>query len=199
MGRGNCNVNTGIGEKVYYVDNDLLQLYYEKANPEHIVFGKELTIENSSQYEYDQDESQQFFDDTINNIKTQLMKKFKSLKETNHWNGRRKHVILESDSFEIALEDNEWSIAFELLMKPDGNAGLKKNNAKSFGKGLRDILLDNFEKIYIRTSAWTCGKVTKESAKQSDIEDKNNKKYQKEHETETNNTEDTQTANKKKT
>ena len=177
MGRGNCNVNTTAGECVFYVDNDLLQIYYNKSNPEETVFGKELTTSTMGQYEYDQDESQKFFEEQLNTIKSQLMKKFKSLKEADYWSGRSKHIVLENNMYGIALEDNEWSVAFELIMKIDGNPGLKKHNAKSFGKGLRDILIKNFGTIHIRTSAWTSAELTKDIARKMDSEEKENKRY----------------------
>lgn len=172
MGRGNCNVKTQNGESIYYIDNDDLQIYFEKDNPEHIVFGKEIPYEDQDKYEYDQESSQIHFDDTIDNLKNQIMKRYKSLTPCDKWIGRHKHAILENKCFYVALEDNEWSIAVELLIKDDANTNLQRKNAINFGKGIRDILLKNFDVIHIRTSAWTSGELTKELAKQMDTEAK---------------------------
>lgn len=173
MGKGNCNVKTEYGESIYYIDNDFIQYYYKKDDPYLTpILGKYIAPEDRNLFEYDQDTSQIEFEAVIDLLKEQLMHRFKSLSPCDKWIGRHKHAILENKCFYIALEDNEWSIAIELLIKDDANIHLQRKNAINFGKGIRDILLKNFDVIHIRTSTWTSERLTKEKAKQMDTETK---------------------------
>lgn len=176
MGRGNCNVRTEIGESLYYISNDYLHMYVEKANPEHIEYNKDIPYDKQDEYEFDQESTQINFDETIQSLADQFMKRFKSMTPCDIWVSRHKHAILENKCFYIALEDNEWSIAVELLIKEDANINLQRKNAANFGKGIRDILLKNFDTIHIRTSAWTSSELTKEDVKTMDEAEKETKR-----------------------
>lgn len=77
---------------------------------------------------------------------------------------REKHAILQNQLFYIALEDNEWSLAVELLQKDedwsDGwRQNLQKRHFQRYLDGIRDSLFEQFESLGIRTGAWTSGTI----------------------------------------
>ena len=79
------------------------------------------------------------------------------------WNRR---AILESSLFYIAIEDNEWSMAVELIQKEDPYDnhlnGLQKRHYQSYLDGIKKCLLNRLPSIGRYTGAWTSGVIKRE-------------------------------------
>lgn len=90
---------------------------------------------------------------------------------SNVWLGNERRVILENELFYICVEDNEWSLAVELVQK-DGYsdcqsawlAGLQKRRYREYLDSMKKALLARLPSIGIRTGAWTSGTITREEA-----------------------------------
>lgn len=80
--------------------------------------------------------------------------------------GRSRRVILESKLFYIAVEDNEWSLAVELLQKEDPYddhlSGLQGRHYLKYLDGMKRCLLDRLPSIGTRKGAWMSGTITRE-------------------------------------
>lgn len=61
--------------------------------------------------------------------------------------------------FEIAIENNDWSFAVELLRKPVKN-NLQDTLFETFKTGLEHTLKGFFQTIYIRTGSWSVEPLT---------------------------------------
>lgn len=74
-------------------------------------------------------------------------------------------AILESPLFYICLEDNEWSLAVELIQKEppwcQSYAGLQSRHYQAYLKGIEKCLLDRLPSIGTYKSAWTSGRLTR--------------------------------------
>lgn len=145
MGRGNVATD-GKFEGLFYVDYDNFYVYYD-----------------SNMYKCDEEASQENINNAIKTFVDDMQKKYASFTPMKQrtWlsgNGQRKEVILENGLFYIAVEDNEWSLAFELLQKePDyGNLiGMQKANYKKYLQAMQDCLLKQFQQIGVYAGAWT--------------------------------------------
>lgn len=152
MGRGNVATN-GKFEGLFYVDYDNFYVYYE-----------------SNMYECDEETSQENINKAIKTFVDDMQRKYASFTPMKQrtWlsgNGQRKEVILENGLFYIAVEDNEWSLAFELLQKePDyGNLiGMQKANYKKYLQAMQDCLLKQFQQIGVYAGSWTHGVINRE-------------------------------------
>lgn len=87
------------------------------------------------------------------------------------WVGNERRVILENELFYICVEDNEWSLAVELVQK-DGYsdcqsawlAGLQKRRYREYLDSMKKALLARLPSIGVRTGPWTHGTITREEA-----------------------------------
>ena len=74
--------------------------------------------------------------------------------------------ILESSLFHIAIEDNEWSLAIELVQKEglygDNLYGLQARHYQKYLEGMKRCLLEHLPSIGIRTGAWTSDVIKRE-------------------------------------
>lgn len=178
MGRGNV-CTTGPYEGVYYIDNDDLHVYrrndpYAKEDetclqrelsPTDIMGDAWLLDEIGSSYE-EEDVLECFCEELRN-----LCPSFQPAVNPNVWLGNKRRVILENRLFYICLEDNEWSLAVELIQK-DGYsdcqsawlAGLQKRHYREYLDSIKKALLPRLPSIGIRTGAWTHGIITREEA-----------------------------------
>lgn len=174
MGRGNVCV-FGDYEGLFYVDYDKLEEYYfddgsddfdietaEYRTREQLDYG-ELT---GGDWKYDEIISEMNLEDFKCNFESAIVTRFKSFSPCDEWIGRYQHAILENDLFYIAYEDNEWSVAVELLQKEDpyGDSlvGLQKKHYQTYLNGMRDALFKMFDEIGIYGGAWTSGSIKKE-------------------------------------
>lgn len=174
MGRGNvCTL--GKYEGLYYIDNDLIHVYRDSEDmgddPETRLMGdldyEELT---GCRWLYDEEGSMNEEDDILECFMDEFSRMFPSFKrvEPERWPDRSRRAILESKLFFVAVEDNEWSLAVELIQKeePWGDiwmANLQKRLYEKYLEGMKKALLTRVPSIYSYGGAWTPGKrITRE-------------------------------------
>lgn len=169
MGRGNvCTL--GKYEGLYYIDNDHIHVYRDSEDmgddPETRLMGdldyEELT---GCRWLYDAEGSMNEEDDILECFMDEFTRMFPSFKrvEQRQWLDRSRRAILESGLFYIAVEDNEWSLAVELIQKeePWGDVwmeNLQKRLYEKYLEGVKKALLMRVPSIYPYGGAWTCGK-----------------------------------------
>lgn len=178
MGRGNVCV-TGSYEGLFYIDNDDLRVYSRNAphaKEEETSLQRDLSCEDFSSGEWLLDEIGSSYEeeDVLECFCTELRKlcpSFQPAANSNVWLGNERRVILENELFYICVEDNEWSLAIELVQK-DGYsdcesawmAGLQKRRYRGYLDSMKKALLARLPSIGIRTGAWTSGTITREEA-----------------------------------
>lgn len=73
---------------------------------------------------------------------------------------------IDNDHFHIAIEDNEWSLAIELVQKEglygDNLYGLQARHYQKYLEGMKRCLLEHLPSIGIRTGAWTSDVIKRE-------------------------------------
>lgn len=178
MGRGNVCV-TGSYEGLFYIDNDDLRVYRRNdpyAKEEETSLQRDLSCEDLSGDEWLLDEIGSSYEeeDVLECFCAELRKLcpgFQPAANSNVWLGNERRVILENELFYICVEDNEWSLAVELVQK-DGYsdcesawmAGLQKRRYRGYLDSMKKALLARLPSIGIRTGAWTSGTITREEA-----------------------------------
>jgi len=170
MGRGNvCVFNEYEG--LYYIDNDQYELYESQEEEGLFEFRKDLTYEQltSGDWKYHDSATMHEWDGIEEYIVVRMMEKFPSFSRCNEWLGRPKddcRAILENNMFYIALEDNQWSMAVELLEKEDpyyhSLDGLKARHYQNYLNGLKEVLFELFDEIGTYSGAWTSGRIRRE-------------------------------------
>lgn len=149
------NTQVNHNEYLYYIDFEEIYQYYNKDNPDEKRSGIELTDSEKESYIFDQTSSQTKFNEKIEQLQTEFIKKYKSFEKADEYRGRKKqHIILTSNLFEIAIEHNNWSFAVELLRKKTKN-NLQDNLFIVFKNGLKSVLESTFKTVYIRTGSWS--------------------------------------------
>lgn len=169
MGRGNVCVS-GAYEGLWYIDKDCLSLYRDRENEDEYVYGVELGYDalTSGRFEYDEFASQDQYDDMVESLRAEITGRYDSFSVIDRWvsnHGNRcdRRAILENELFFIALEDNEWSVAVELLQKgPEELAGLQARHYEGYLETLKKIILDLFGQVSYRNGAWMSGTIRKE-------------------------------------
>ena len=120
MGRGNV-CTTGPYEGVFYIDRDYTAVY-RKVNAAdddmddrklRYWFGTDSPEEKG--WEYDECESVDEEDYDLRSFSDDFMNLFPDFSKTNENISRTRRAILESPLFYVAVEDNEWSTAVELI------------------------------------------------------------------------------------
>lgn len=165
MGRGNVCV-FGDYEGLYYVDRGYLD-YYIPIDGEAYegLFLEEMEQNDFANYEYDEYISRSYYEDFVNEFMYLFTKRFNSFNKTNNDYG----VILESELFQIEIEDNQWSYAVKLIQKEcwyDNHlVGLQKKHYESYLNGMKNILLDIFPSIGAYSGAWTSRTITRKDLK----------------------------------
>ena len=178
MGRGNVCV-TGSYEGWFYIDNDDLRVYRRNdphAKEEETSLQRDLSYEDLSGDEWLLDEVGSSYEeeDVLECFCAELRKlcpSFQPAANSNVWLGNERRVILENELFYICVEDNEWSLAVELVQK-DGYSdcesawmvGLQKRRYREYLDSMKKALLARLPSIGIRTGAWTSGTITREEA-----------------------------------
>ena len=179
MGRGNVCV-TGSCEGLYYIDNDDFHVYRRADDlsewPETRLMGEldydELT---GSEWVYDEEGTGNEEDDVLECFMADFCQMFPSFERagTNEWlrNGPygdlSRRVILESKLFYVCVEDNEWSLAVELVQKeePLGDVwmeNLQKRLYQKYLDGMKKALLNRLPSIGTYSGAWTSGRIKRE-------------------------------------
>ena len=178
MGRGNVCV-TGSYEGLFYIDNDDLRVW-RKDGPD----GKEPEIRMTADISLDELVADDWYVDEIESSYKEedvlrcfcaelrkLCPSFQPAANSNVWLGNERRVILENELFYICVEDNEWSLAVELVQK-DGYsdcqsawlAGLQKRRYREYLDSMKKALLARLPSIGVRTGPWTHGTITREEA-----------------------------------
>lgn len=173
MGRGNVSVS-GPYEGLYYIDNGSYHVYRRDdpldEEPETRLMGdlnySELT---SGKWYYDEVGTSEEWDDIEKSFINDFVRMFPSFARAspNEWlrNGRygdcTRRAILESGLFYIAIEDNEWSMAVELVQKEgtydDHLLGLQKRHWQRYMDGIKRCLLNRLPEIHFRCGPWMSG------------------------------------------
>ena len=166
MGRGNCMVN-GPYEGLWYIDRDLIDVYWNSYTEEYKLM-RDVGCNEFMKCDYSQSESEYNYDDMLEIIRNRMMLKYKSFVEADRWvsdGGSRcdRKAFLENELFFIAVEDNEWSYAIELIQKgPESLAGLQKRFYQTYLDSIRDIILDVYGEVSYRNGPWMHGTIVKE-------------------------------------
>ena len=167
------NITVNVGDVLYYVDYDLMNVYVNKNDSSDIKIGKDpVALQNPDTYVFDESLTQTRFDNFKTKFLDEMQKRYKSLKPVNK-TVKGVHYLLQSDMFIVAFEDNNWSVGVELLLNPKcKNENLRKNLFPTFAKGMRDILLDIVGEIHTRTGSWSTNIIDKTKAKEMDDAEK---------------------------
>ena len=166
MGRGNVCVH-GPCEGLYYIDNDDFQVYCLGSETK-LLRELDYTSLVSGNWEYDADLSEHELGDILGGFMESFTGMFPSFARTEPgvWISRSRRAILENTLFYIAIEDNEWSVAVELLQKDfEGCAnlfGLQQRHYKSYLLGLEKCLLEILPSIGTYTGPWTSGRIQRQ-------------------------------------
>lgn len=166
MGRGNCCVN-GPYEGLWYIDRDFIDVYWSKDTEEYKLM-RDIGYDEFMNCEYSQSESEYNYEDMLEIIKHRMMLKYDSFVAIDRWisdGGSRcdRKAFLENRLFFIAIEDNEWSYAIELIQKgPESLEGLQKRLYQTYLDSLRDIILDVYGEVSYRNGPWLHGTIVKE-------------------------------------
>lgn len=174
MGRGNVCVN-GSCEGLYYIDNDYFHVYRDSDDtsdyPETRLMADlgydELT---SSRWVYDDEGTENEWADIEECFIEDFVRLFNSFSRCDGYmrkDGRERQIILENGLFYVAQEDNEWSVAVELLQKEtpydDSLLGLQKRHYKKYLEGMKECLLNRLPSISTYKGAWTSGTIEREN------------------------------------
>lgn len=179
MGRGNV-CTTGAYEGLYYIDNDDFHVY-RRVDPlddyTDSILERDMSYEQLSgpNFYYDEIGSS----DELADIEDCFMDSFtdmypsfercepnKYLRSGGPIGGDCKRVILENGLFFICMEDNEWSMAVELIQKEDlyddHLKGLQKRHYEKYLEGIKKALLKRLPSIATRNGAWCSGVIRRE-------------------------------------
>ena len=155
MGRGNVCV-TGSYEGLFYIDNDDLRVY-RKDGPgtddceDRLQRDLDYADITGPDWYLDEVGSSYEEEDVLECFCAELRKlcpSFQPAVNSNVWLGNERRVILENELFYICVEDNEWSLAIELVQK-DGYsdcesawmAGLQKRRYRGYLDSMKKALL----------------------------------------------------------
>lgn len=178
MGKGNVSVS-GLYEGLFYIDNDDYHVYRQSENlddyPE-VRLMRDLSYEelSSGDWLYDDEGTGNELDDIEESFKNDFTRMFPSFHASEYWlrngpyGGFSRRVILESKLFYICMEDNEWSMAIELIQKEDPYddrlCGLQSRHYRRYLEGMKTCLLERLPSIGTYSGPWTSGKIVKEKA-----------------------------------
>lgn len=152
MGRGNVSVS-GPYEGLYYIDNDDFHVYRRddlfSGETETRLKG-ELSREDfaGSEWVYDESGTAEEERDILDWFMNSFTRMFPSFRRpadelwirNGSWGDYSRKVILENKLFYITVEDNEWSLAVELLQKENPNDNrLRGLQSRYFQKYLEEI------------------------------------------------------------
>ena len=166
MGRGNVCTH-GSCEGLYFVDNDYLNIYSRLNGDGYYDVCLQKDVDDYDSWSYDETESYFNRDMIVHDFAREMMARFPSFEYVDKWISRSRKAILENKLFYVVLEDNEWSMAVELIQKEDeyggeGMIGLQIGLYRDYLEGIKEILLDMNGEVGIYTGAWTSGVIRKD-------------------------------------
>jgi hypothetical protein len=171
MGRGNvCTL--GKYEGLFYIDNDHMHVYRaaddESDYPETRLMGEldydELT---NGEWLYDEEGTMNEEEDIFECFIAEFTGRFGSFSRVDKWLDQTRQAILENRLFYICVEDNEWSVAVELVQKEEPCSMVWMENLQgrlyqTYLEGIKRCLLTRLPSIGTRKTAWTSGQITRE-------------------------------------
>ena len=175
MARGNVRIR-GEYEGVFYIPNDYLQVFkrndpddpYEEGEQEtrllRDVGSEEL---KSGEWHFDDEGSAYEEEDVLDCFMLDFVRRYPSFERVKQemWLGGTRRILLESALFYVVVEDNEWSLAIELVQKDEGYGslvGLQGRHFERYLDGIKRALLERVPSIGLYAGAWTSGFLTKE-------------------------------------
>lgn len=164
MGRGNV-MTTGMCEGLYFVDYDFLDVYRKPIDEDTYDYRYIRDVDEDG-YEYDQTESELRRDEFEHKFVETMKSRFHSFEYINKWISRTRRALLENKLFYVVVEDNQWSIAIELIQKEgeyggEEMVGLQMGLYKRYLEGMKAILLELNGEVGIYCGAWTHGTIRK--------------------------------------
>lgn len=180
MGHGNVCTN-GPCEGLYYIDNDHYYVYRNSEDmsdyPETRLMG-ELDYADTADglWVYDEEGTGNELDDIKECFMDDFCRMFPSFSRVGPpekwirngpYGGYCRRAILESKLFYITMEDNEWSMAVELIQKTDDwgdyvSPGLQHRHYQRYLDGIKRCLLNRLPSIGTRNCPWESGTIKKE-------------------------------------
>lgn len=170
MGKGNVCVY-GPYEGLYYIDNDDIMVYRkenEMTEEHEFALLGDLSLEDlaSGNWVFDYFESNEKWESIKQRLIRSIRYRFKSFEKSNVWIDRDRQAFLENQLFYVAVEDNEWSYAIELIQKESlfdsSLEGLQKKHYQTYLDGIRSALFEQFEEVGIYCGPWTSGRMRRE-------------------------------------
>lgn len=163
MGAGNV-CTFGKCEGLYFVDNDLLDVYCRENEDGDMEYRSLREADDG--FEYCETESYFNREDFECNFIEAMKRRFPSFEYVNKWISRTRRALLENELFYIVCEDNQWSLAIELIQKEgeyggEEKVGLQMGLYRKYLKGIEEILLNMNGEVGIYTGAWTSGVIKK--------------------------------------
>ena len=173
MGRGNCCV-FGKYEGLYFIDNDDIHVYC-KADREpgeplelRLLCDLDLSSLTDCTWFYHEMATCAEEEDILSCFTEDFLRMFPSFRRVTpeQWISRSQRAILENKLFYICLEDNQWSLAVELIQKepPWGRSyeALQARHYRQYLLGMQTCLLNRLPSIGTYTGPWTSGVLRKE-------------------------------------
>ncbi len=178
MGKGNCCV-TGKNECLFYIDNDDFHVYVKydaesKTYSESLLGDLHCSDLTSGEWVYDEVFTESELADILCEFKTAFCEMFPSFSpcEPDTWikNGPfgdyTRKAILENKLFYVCVEDNQWSMAVELIQKEPKWGycleGLQSKHAPKLKEGMKSCLLERLGRLFVYSGPWTSGLITRD-------------------------------------
>lgn len=165
------NVSVNSNESVFYVDFNNIHRYTSKINPEEHITGytyKHLNDAEKDGYNFDLTLSQEIYNTFRKDLVDMLCKHYKSMSASDRWLGRYRHIIAESDLIYVAIEDNDWSLAVEIL-RPRTHSKKRQDQIMSGAtRIIRDWLINRYNEVNIRTGNYSSEAIDKHDARLAD-------------------------------
>lgn len=171
MGHGNVHPD-GPYEGVFYIDNDYRHVYYknDSCNGERetrlqsFVTCDDIRL---ARWFFDEIGSSEEEADVLECFCDEMMRLCPSFHKVMDvfWITQKRRMILENSLFYICVEDNDWSLAVELIQHDDDHgriAGLQKRHYAHYLECMKTALLTRLPEIGTYAGAWTSGRITRE-------------------------------------
>ena len=170
MGRGNVCVH-GPCEGLFYIDKDYLDVYMKYDSEEDCFKTKtlgELSYQEltGGEWEFDDVTSRATQECILDHFMEEFCKVTPSFQRCTKQPWRdSQQILLENGLFYIAIEDNEWSLAVELIQKEDpytSLCGLQWWHYQTYINKMLAVLLNQLPSVGTYGGPWTSGRVTRE-------------------------------------
>lgn len=173
MGRGNVCV-TGSYEGLFYIYNNDLHVYRlnslcdDDDVPKRLLRDLDYADISSGKWSLDEVETNYKEEDVLEYFCEEMRKLYPSFQPPidrwDTWLDGSRRVLLENYLFYICVEDNEWSLAVELIQRDDCRhlAGLQEWHYTHYLEGMKKTLLSRLPKIGTYDGLWTSRIITRD-------------------------------------